>query len=129
MRIEHVALWTDDLERLRAFYETYFGASAGRKYINAGKQFESIFLDFESGARIELMKTTAVEARPRAETVQYAGYCHLAISVGSTEQVESLTKRIAEDGFSVIGEPRWTGDGYYESIILDCDGNHIELTI
>ena len=130
MRIEHVALWTRDLERLRSFYETYFEAKAGPRYVNPGKQFESYFLTFPSGqARIELMYSPAVCQSQTDPTIQFAGYTHLALSVGSRERVDALTARLAEDGFQVIDGPRHTGDGYYESSILDPDGNRIEITV
>ena len=54
MHIEHIALWTDDIDRLAGFYAAYFGARIGQRYINAAKGFESCFLSFDSGARIEL---------------------------------------------------------------------------
>ena len=129
MRIEHVAIWTRHLERLKTFYETYFGARAGARYANPDKQFESYFLSFDSGARLELMQTPAVAEWSHDGEGQFRGYCHLAISVGSKEQVDTLTARLREDGYRVIDGPRWTGDGYYESRVLDCDGNQIEVTI
>jgi len=129
MPIEHVAIWTKDLEQLKAFYETYFQAKAGEKYINPGKQFESYFLSFSSGARLELMHMpTVLEAVNQGEA-QFTGYSHLAFSVGSKEQVDALTSRLRDDGYQVIGDPRYTGDGYYESIILDPEGNRVEITI
>lgn len=126
MRIEHVAIWTKDLEQLMEFYETYFQASAGPKYNNTTKQFESTFLTFDEGIRLELMQMPTVMVSPEDE---FVGYSHLAISIGSKEEVDSLTARRQEDGYRVIDGPRWTGDGYYESRVLDCDGNQIELTI
>ena len=126
MHIDHVAIWTRDLDRLKEFYETYFLASAGPRYVNSKKQFESIFLSFESGIRLELMQMPAV-----VEPVEdrFSGYSHLAIAVGSKEDVDILTARLQSDGYRVIDGPRWTGDGYYESSVLDCDGNPIEITI
>ncbi len=126
MRIEHVAIWTKDLERLKEFYETYFLVGAGPKYVNTSKQFESTFLSFDSGIRLELMQMPTVVVSP--DDV-FSGYSHLAISIGSIEEVDNLTARLEEDGYRVIDGPRWTGDGYYESRVLDCDGNQIEITI
>ena len=129
MTIEHVAIWVKDLERLKTFYETYFQAQAGQKYINPSRQFESYFLSFSSGARLELMhRSTVLEAVNQGEA-QFTGYSHLAFSVGSQEQVEALTSRLRDDGYQVIGGPRYTGDGYYESAILDPEGNRIEITV
>ncbi|MEW5986652.1 MAG: VOC family protein [Chloroflexota bacterium] len=129
MHIEHVAIWTADLERLKHFYESYFGATAGRRYANPHKQFTSYFLTFRSGARLELMQTPAVAPAAGETDYPLAGYTHLAFAVGSQEQVDDLTTRLAHDGHPILGGPRWTGDGYYESVILDPDGNRVEITI
>src|SRR6185369_9944406 len=94
MRIEHVAIWTSDLERLRAFYESSFGARASGKYVNPVKQFESYFLTFDSGARIEIMRRPSVAARPGAGGAEPAGYAHLALAVGSRAEVVALTERL-----------------------------------
>jgi lactoylglutathione lyase len=124
--IEHIAIWTKNLEELRAFYETHFGASAGKKYTNAEKQFESYFLTFASGARLEIMHSPDV-TQPLENT--HAGYAHLAFAAGSEAQVDALTARLREAGYQVVGGPRRTGDGYYESCILDPDGNRVEITV
>lgn len=129
MKIEHVAIWTRDLEQMRTFYETYFGAKAGRKYRNPVTEFESYFLEFESGSRLELMTRPGIQEWPRDPGLHYQGLVHLALSVGSRERVTELTERLRQDGFSIIGEPRTTGDGYFESVVLDPDGNRIEITI
>jgi lactoylglutathione lyase len=127
MRIEHIALWTNDMERCTAFYTTYFGATAGPHYINATKGFQSCFLNFDGGARIEVMTTTKlnpVVIEPGAERM---GLTHIAITVGSDETVDQLTARLREAGFAIQDGPRRTGDGYYESVVLDPDGNRIEI--
>jgi lactoylglutathione lyase len=129
MHITHVAVWTQNLKELGEFYQTYFQASAGPKYVNSAKQFESCFLTFASGARLELMRMPTVSERPDGEERLFAGYTHLAFSVGSKKQVDALTARLQRDGYRVLDGPRWTGDGYYESRVLDCDGNPIEITI
>jgi len=126
MKIEHVALWTPDLERSRAFYETYFGAVAGDKYTNTSKQFQSYFLSFTDGARLELMQMPDIVDAPSA---QHFGWIHIAISVGSKVDVDALTDRLRNDGYTIASEPRTTGDGYYESVVLDPDGNRIEITV
>ena len=128
MKIEHVAIWTTDLERLKDFYTTYFGAQANDKYTNPVKGFESYFLHFSSGARLELMSRPGVEAGP-STPIYPVGLTHLAFSVGSKARVDSLTEELRAAGCTVIGQPRKTGDGYYESIIADPDGNLIEITI
>ena len=127
MRIEHIALWTADIERIVAFYGNYFGASAGPHYRNQTKGFESRFLSFGSGTRIEVMKTTTLNPVELAPGVQRMGLTHLAVSVGSEQIVDELTRRIREDGYTVLDGPRRTGDGYYESVVLDPDGNRIEV--
>ena len=129
MRIDHLALWTDDLERVRNFYVTYFDALAGSGYRNAAKGFESVFLSFSDGARLEFMKTTSLSPVVIAAGAQRMGLTHFAMSVGSEERVDALTRRLQEDGYPVLDGPRRTGDGYYESVVLDPDGNRIEITV
>ena len=129
MRIEHIAIWTHDLERLRQFYETYFGGSANTKYVNPRKQFESYFLTFADGARLELMQMPGVPQSKNDVEQQFTGYIHIALSVGSREAVDALTDRLRADSYRILDGPRATGDGYYESSVLDPDGNRIEITI
>ncbi len=128
MRIEHLAIWTKDLERLKTFYMTYFGATAGEKYENRAKQFESYFLTFASGARLELMRLPSIPETLNDPIRQFIGLIHVAFSVGSKEQVDALTARLRQDGYPVLDVPRQTGDGYYESCVLDPDGNRLEIT-
>ncbi len=127
--IEHIAIWTQDLEQLRAFYETYFQAHAGKKYVNSIKQFESYFLDFQSGARLEIMQTPGLEKPDGLGNLVPTGYAHLAFGVGSEAEVDALTDLLRTAGYPVVDGPRWTGDGYYESVILDPDGNRVEITV
>ena len=126
IRIEHVALLTRDLERLRDFYARYFGATAGARYENPRKGFQSYFLSFSGGTRIELM--CAADLAERATEPTRIGYAHVAIALGSESAVDALTARLRSDGYPVLDGPRRTGDGYYESVVLDPDGNRIELT-
>jgi len=126
-RIEHVALWTEDIERLVAFYSEYFAAKVGAAYVNPAKGFESRFLSFEGGARIELMKTTMLSPAKHARGAQRMGLTHLAVAVGSENIVDTLTNRLRDDGYEVIDGPRRAGDGYYESVVLDPDGNRVEI--
>ena len=129
IRIEHLALWTLDIERLVAFYSKYFNATGGNQYVNAAKGFESRFLSFEGGARLEVMRSSTIEIVKSAPGAQRMGLAHLAVSVGSVEKVDELTDRLRRDGFEAIDGPRRTGDGYYESVVLDPDGNRIEITV
>ncbi len=126
MHIEHAALWTTDLQRLTAFYVEYFAAVAGPRYFNPRRQFESCFLSFAKGARLELMSVPELAGLAEAPRV---GLAHLAFATGSESQVDSLTVRLGSDGYQVVDEPRRTGDGYYESVVLDPDGNRVEITV
>ncbi|MEP3210804.1 MAG: VOC family protein [Maribacter sp.] len=128
MRIEHIAIWVSDIERMRTFYEHYFAAKSGKKYVNSSKNFTSYFLSFEAGTRLELMHKPEIVSLDNAEK-EHLGYIHFAISVGSKEKVDSLSEKLRKDGFTIAGEARTTGDGYYESVVLDPEGNRIEITI
>jgi lactoylglutathione lyase len=128
LRIEHVAIWVRDLEAMKAFYVKYFGASSNEKYVNTRKQFQSYFLTFGDASRLELMSMPGIHERIGKAGDEFIGIAHLAISVGSHEKVDLLTEELRADGFQVIGEPRTTGDGYYESVILDPEHNRIEIT-
>jgi lactoylglutathione lyase len=128
IRIEHVAVWTEDLMRLAEFYSFYFDAKAGAKYANPAKGYESYFLSFAGGARLELMKSSTLQPAKLGRGAQRMGLTHLAISVGSSDAVDGITKRLLADGYDVVDGPRRTGDGYYESVVLDPDGNCIEIT-
>jgi lactoylglutathione lyase len=128
VRIEHVAFWTDDLDRLASFYELYFGARIGPPYRNDAKGFESRFVEFAAGARVELMRTTQLHPLELPAGAQRKGLTHLALVVGTENDVDALTGRLREAGYEVIDGPRRTGDGYYESVVLDPDGNRLELT-
>src|SRR5450432_3655641 len=127
MRIEHIALWTTDLERCKHFYTEYFGAMAGAHYVNPAKGFESCFLTFDNGARLEAMTTTSLSLTQFPPGAQRLGLAHLAISVGSERIVDELTKRLQSDGVAVVDGPGRTGDGYYESVVIDPDGNRVEI--
>ena len=129
MKIEHVAMWTVDLERMKAFYENYFDGKAGDKYINIQKRFESYFLTFFTGARLELMRRDDISGAGGDVTQEHPGLIHLAFAVGSREGVDSLTNRLQSDGYHVEDGPRRTGDGYYESCVIDPEGNRIEITV
>ena len=116
------------LEQLKLFYETYFQAKAGVKYSNPTKHFESTFLCFSSGAGLELMHKTQVRDEEH-EPKHKIGYAHISFATGNEQSVDELTDRLKQDGFVVLSGPRHTGDGYYESVVLDPDGNQIEITI
>ena len=127
MRIEHIAMYVDDLEGARDFFIQYFEAESNEIYRNQKTGFSSYFLTFQGGARLELMN------RPDMEDSQKlplrTGYIHLAFSAGSREAVDALTERLKADGYEVVSGPRITGDGYYESCVAGFEGNLIEITV
>jgi lactoylglutathione lyase len=126
--IEHVAYWVHDLERMRDFYVRWFDATSGELYTNPAKGFESYFVTLPGGgARIELMRMRGIGDAGEGRGF-LTGLAHLAIGVGDRAAVDSLTERLRQAGFRVRGEPRVTGDGYYESVVEDPEGNLIEIT-
>ncbi len=127
MKIEHLAIWVRDLEKMKAFYEKYFHATANDKYFNPNKNFYSYFLSFEGECRLEIMQMPNIPDNKNDIYQQYRGIIHFAISLGSKEKLDALTKQLRTD-FEIVGEPRTMGDGYYESIILDPENNRIEIT-
>ncbi len=128
MHIEHIAIWTRDLEAMKDFYVRYFKARSNDKYTNSAKGFESYFLSFEGGARLELMRQTKAVRGAKEDGPDFIGLAHFALSAGSREAVIDLTSRLEHDGVRVTSQPRLTGDGYFESCILDPEGNRIEIT-
>ena len=152
MKIEHIAIWVKDIDKVCEFYRKYFGGNIHPLYHNPKKQFTSRFVTFEDGARLEVMNNPIVgtltesksdmlmldhggvqapphDTRHRMFHVEHLGFAHLSFSVGSKEKVDLLTKEMSNDGIIVVGEPRTTGDGYYESVVLDPEGNRIEITV
>ena len=128
MRVEHIAVWTKDIERLAGFYEKYFGGKRNLKYRNESKGFESYFITFDSGSsRLEIMNI--VDLAGNDSGINAVGYTHLAFSTGSKDSVVEMTEKLRDDGYKVLSEPRTTGDGYFESVVLDPDGNIVELTV
>ena len=127
MRIEHIAMYVSELEKAKDFFVTYFGASPSGEYHNKTTGFQSYFLSFDNGARLEIM--TRSECTAMQKDIFRYGYAHIAFSVGSKEKVDELTNILKNDGYEVISGPRTTGDGYYESCIIGIEGNQIEITI
>lgn len=127
MRIEHIAMYVNNLEGSKNFFEKYFGAVSGNGYHNNNTGFRSYFLSFQDGARLEIMnKPNMMDEEKR---IDRTGFAHIAFSVGSKEKMDELTQKLREDGFAVISGPRTTGDGYYESCVVDIEGNQIEITV
>lgn len=127
MRIEHLAIWTYNLERLRSFYMNYFDASSTEIYYNHSREFRSYFLLFDGDCRIEIMEMPNIGKSKNDPLKNYTGLTHFAIRAGSKNEVDHLTEAIRSDGYKVVSEPRTTGDGYYESVVLDPDGNRVEI--
>ena len=127
MKIEHIAMYVQDLEKTRDFFVKYFAAKSNAMYHNPNTDFKSYFLSFDDGARLEIMQKPGVEAQ--TENQMRTGFIHMAISVGSKEQVDKLTETLMQDGYMVISGPRTTGDGYYESCVVAVEGNLIEITV
>lgn len=125
MTIEHIALYVRDLEAMRKFYELYFSAQANDGYHNPKTGLRTYFLTFAGGARVELMQKPGI--LPSAGSDPREGWTHLAFQMESCAEVDKLTERLQRDGFVVESGPRKTGDGYYESCVLDPEGNRIEL--
>ena len=126
MHIEHIAMYVNDLEKTKAFFEKYFHAKSNSGYHNKTTDFRSYFLSFDDGARLEIMNKPKMEDAEKTST--RTGYIHIAFSLGSKEAVDDLTAQMKNDGYEVISGPRTTGDGYYESCIIGIEGNQIEIT-
>lgn len=127
MKIEHIAMYVQDLEKTRDFFVKYFAAKSNAMYHNPNTDFKSYFLSFDDGARLEIMQKPGVEAQ--TENQMRTGFIHVAISVGSKEQVDKLTETLKQDGYTVTSGPRTTGDGYYESCVVAVEENLIEITV
>ncbi|MGM9932684.1 VOC family protein [Pradoshia sp.] len=125
MRINHAAVFVEDLERAKEFYKKYFGAIENDKYHNPKTGLETYFLSFEGDVRLEIMKRP--DMKENEKHLIQLGFAHLAFSAGSKEKVDELTNRLKADGYTVLSGPRTTGDGYYESCILDPENNQIEI--
>ena len=124
LRIEHIGLWVKDLEGMKDFYTRYFNATANELYHNKTTNFKSYFLSFDgSDTRLELMIKPELLEQDR----ERFGYAHLAYQVDSEEAVDSLHKRLVDDGYKHVNGPRTTGDNYYEAVIEDPEGNLIEI--
>ena len=126
MKIEHIAMYVNDLESVRDFFVKYFGAVCNDGYYNSKTGFRSYFLLFDDGARLEIMNKPQMEDEVKSPV--RTGYIHIAFSVGSKEKVDFLTRQMQEDGYEVVSGPRTTGDGYYESCIIGIEENKLGIT-
>lgn len=126
MKIEHIAMYVNNLEATRDFFVKYFGGKSNDGYHNPNTDFRSYFITFDDGARLEIMKKPVMDDLDKP--LNRTGFIHVAFSVGSKEAVDELTARLKNDGYDVVSGPRTTGDGYYESCIVGIEGNQIEIT-
>ncbi len=127
VKIEHVALYVNDLKKARDFFVKYFGGKSNDGYHNVKTDFRSYFIAFDDGARLEIMNKPEMSDLPK--NLARTGYVHIAFSVGSKEKVDTITTQLKADGYEVISGPRTTGDGYYESCVVAIEGNQIEITV
>ena len=127
MKIDHIAMYVNNLESTRDFFVKYLGATSNEGYHNKTTDFRSYFLTFDEGTRIEIMNRPGM--KDAEKELARTGYIHIAFNVGSKEKVDELTARLKMDGYEVISGPRTTGDGYYESCIIAIEGNQIEITV
>lgn len=126
MKIEHIAMYVNELEAARDFFITYLGGRSNDGYHNKNTDFRSYFITFDDGSRLELMTRPGLDDQEKP--LNRTGYAHIAFSVGSKDKVDSLTAELKDAGFEVVSGPRTTGDGYYESCIVAIEGNQIEIT-
>lgn len=127
MKIEHVAMYVNDLEAARDFFVLYLEGKSNNGYHNPKTDFRSYFINFDDGARLEIMNKPAMSDQEK--DVNRTGFIHVAFSVGSPKKVDEITARLKNDGFEVLSGPRTTGDGYYESCVISIEGNQIEITV
>ena len=127
MRIEHIAIWTEQLELLKSYYETYFDGRSNDLYVNETTGFRSYFLEFASGSRLELMSRPGIPANANDPVQQYSGLIHFAFEVSSMQAVDEKAAELSKAGYTILRGPRKTGDGYYEFETLDPDRNRLEV--
>ena len=127
MRIEHIAMYVNELEKTKEFFEKYFNAISNEGYHNKITDFRSYFLSFDDGARLEIMNKPQMMDDEKG--INRTGFVHIAFSLGSKDAVDALTEKMRNDGYNIISGPRTTGDGYYESCIIGIEGNQIEITV
>lgn len=127
MKIDHVAMYVNDLEAAKNFFVQYLGGKPNDIYHNTKTGFRSYFISFEDSTRLEVMNKPEMQDDHKGRN--RTGFIHVAFSVGSKEKVVALTERLKDDGYEVISGPRTTGDGYYESCIAVIEGNQIEITV
>jgi len=129
MIIEHIAIWTKNIEVLKAYYLKYFDGESNNRYTNHEKQFTSYFISFKSGARLELMSMPDIPENANDTVMkQHLGIIHFAFGVNTMNEVDRKAIQLKNDGYTILSGPRKTGDGYYEFETLDPDNNRLEIT-
>lgn len=127
MKIDHIAMYVDDLDAMKNFFERYFKAVPNKLYNNFKNGFKSYFLSFDDNTRLEIMNKLGMIGERKL--INNMGLIHIAFSVGSKEKVDEITGQLKSDGYEVISGPRVTGDGYYESCVLGPENIQIEITV
>lgn len=127
MKIDHFAMYVNDLEAVKDFFVRYFNAVSNEMYHNKKTDFKSYFLSFEDGSRLEIMTRPGLVGEQKNPL--RCGFIHLAMSVGSKEKVDTLTETLRNDGYQLASGPRTTGDGCYESCFYGPENNLIEITV
>ena len=127
MYIEHVAIWSSNIEISKDFYIKYFEAVSNEKYISKNNPgFESYFLKFNNGSRLEIMQHPNINQKNNFEML---GFAHIAFAVKNKQEFDELINRMQKENVKIISQPRLTGDGYYEACVLDPDNNKVEIII
>lgn len=132
MKLEHIAIWTRNIEGMKDFYIRYFGAASNEKYVSThdfNEHFESYFLSFDGDCRLELMQMGRIPVGDSAGGNETIGLTHFSFSMNSNDELDALAQRLEKDGCTLIGKPRMTGDGFYEACVLDPDGNRVEFAV
>lgn len=127
MKIEHLAIWTYNLEGMRSFYMHYFDASSSDIYCNHSREYRSYFLSFDGDCRIELMEMPGIPKSKDNPFKQFTGLIHFSFKLGAKNKVNDLCKTLRKDGYKIIRDPLTTGNGYYSAIFLDPDQNRVEI--
>jgi lactoylglutathione lyase len=126
-QIEHIALVTNDLERLCDFYRQ-LGAVISPLATDQDIGPRSCVLDF-CGVRVEAFELPG-SGEAAAGEGRSPGVLHLGFALESADAVDELSALIAAAGHRVLEPPHRAGDpGRYESVVVDPDGNRIKLTV
>ena len=132
MELQHIAIWTRQLEEMKMFYQKYFGGTPNEKYVSEKEfdaLFSSYFLTFDSGAQLELMEMETIPEGNKAGGLGSLGFTHIAFNAGEKAEVDRIVEMLRSDGYQIAGEPRVTGDDYYEAVVLDPEGNRVEIIV